>query len=196
MKLIVGLGNPGEKYADTRHNIGFQVVDKLAREIGQTALVWNEEKKHKALVAKTGDIILAKPLTFMNDAGIAVGSLLSYYKLTPDDVWVVHDDIDLPLAKIRIRQGGGSAGHHGIDSIIEHLKSDVFIRFRLGVGRGVKSAGTTIDKSVHHRRVIEFVLSRFRQNEAGDLKNLVKHGSDAVTIALLQGLDKAQNRYH
>lgn len=196
MKLIVGLGNPGGKYEQTRHNIGFMVADRLAREIGQTALVWSEESKHKAFVAKTGEIMLAKPLTFMNNVGLSIKSLVDYYKIAPHDVWVVHDDIDLPLGKIRIRAGGGSAGHHGIESIMQQLRSDTFVRFRLGIGRGTKSTGQGIDKNLHHRRVIAFVLSRFRQNEAGDLKHLVKHGVDAVRLALDKGLDRAMNRFN
>lgn len=196
MKLIVGLGNPGDKYAATRHNIGFMVADRLAREIGRTTLSWKEEDKHKALVAKAGDVLLVKPLTFMNNVGISVKSLVDYYKIFPEDVWVIHDDIDLPLGKVRIRVGGGSAGHHGIDSILKYLKTDKFVRFRLGVGRGMKSTGPTMDKNLHHRRVIDFVLSHFRQHEAGEFKHLVKHGVDAVRLALEKGLDRAMNRFN
>ncbi len=196
MKLIVGLGNPGEKYAYTRHNIGFQVVERLAHEIMPENISWSEDSKHKAMIAKSGDIILAKPLTFMNNAGFAVKSILDYYKMTPADAWVIHDDIDLPLGKIRIRTGGGSAGHHGVDSIIAQLAADTFVRFRLGVGRGAKSGDSFMDKNVHHKRVIEFVLSRFRQNEAGDLKHLVKKGEEAVRLSLEKGLDRAMNTYN
>ncbi|MBI3577287.1 aminoacyl-tRNA hydrolase [Candidatus Gottesmanbacteria bacterium] len=196
MKLIVGLGNPGDKYAQTRHNIGFMVVDRLAHEIGAAALLWKEEEKHKALIAKVGDVILIKPLTFMNNVGISIRSLADYYNISPEDVWVIHDDIDLPIGKVRIRAGGASAGHHGIDSIIAHLKSDKFVRFRLGIGRGMKSTGRTMDKNLHHRRVIEFVLSRFHQNEGGDLKHLVQHGTQAVRVSLEKGTDKAMNRFN
>ena len=154
MKLIVGLGNPGDKYSQTRHNIGFMVVDRLAREIGQSALVWTEETKHKALVAKTGEIMLAKPLTFVNNVGISVKSIVDYYHVAPEDVWVIHDDIDLPIGKIRIRQSGGTGGHHGIESVLAAVKTDQFVRFRLGIGRG--------------KNVIDFVLSKFRQQKWGD----------------------------
>lgn len=196
MKLIVGLGNPGDKYTQTRHNIGFMVVDRLAHEIGATTLLWKEEEKHKALVAKVGEIMLVKPLTFMNNVGISIKSLVDYYHVSLDDIWIIHDDIDLPIGKIRIRAVGGSAGHHGIDSIMQHLKSDKFMRFRLGIGRGTRSTGPAIDKNLHHRRVIDFVLSRFRQNEAGDLKHLVQHGTEAVRIALGKGIDKAMNHFN
>ena len=118
MKLIVGLGNPGGEYKDTRHNIGFMVVDKLAKELGVTDPSWNTDPKKNALTAKIGEVLLVKPQTFMNKSGFAVSALMNFYKLTPADVWIIHDDIDLPLGKIKIREKGGSAGHHGIESII------------------------------------------------------------------------------
>jgi len=183
MNIIVGLGNPGPQYRDSRHNIGFMVVDHLAREIGGSTLIWSMDPKHNALIAKTADILLVKPQTFMNSSGESVSALVSYYKLKPESVWVVHDDIDLPLGKIRIRQKGGSAGHNGVESIMKLLGSDAFVRFRLGVGRGKES-------------VIQFVLSRFNRHEAGSLKHLVKHGTDAVQMAILEGLDRAMNRYN
>ncbi|MBU1327096.1 aminoacyl-tRNA hydrolase [Patescibacteria group bacterium] len=196
MKLIVGLGNPGEKFVETRHNIGFMVLDKLAKELGTSAIVWKKEEKHKAMVARVGDIALVKPLTFMNGSGLAVASIVNFYKLEADDVWVVHDDIDLPIGKIRIRQKGGSAGHNGVISIIQHLKTDEFVRFRLGIGRGMETSGRSMKKNWHHRAVIDFVLSRFRTGEAGALRVLVKNGAKAVRIALIEGLDKVMNRFN
>lgn len=182
MKLIVGLGNPGGQYESTRHNIGFMVVEKLAHELTMGTVSWKEDEKHKALLYKKGDILFAKPLTFMNNSGIAVQSIMNFYKLSVSDLWVVHDDIDLPLGKIRIREKGGHGGHHGVESIISVLKTDVFVRFRLGIGRG--------------NNIVDYVLSRFHRNEAGQMKHLVKHSTDAVRMALLEGLDKAQNRFH
>lgn len=196
MKLIVGLGNPGGQYESTRHNIGFMVVDKLARELTTTAVTWKEDSERKALVARAGDVILAKPLTYMNNSGLAVGALIRYYKLSPEDLWVVHDDIDLPLGKIRIREHGGTGGHHGIETIVAALKTDKFVRFRLGIGRGKEQSAATRDKNLHHRSVIQFVLSRFTRHEAGNLKHLVKHGTEAVRTALLEGIDKAANRFN
>ncbi|MEK7065593.1 MAG: aminoacyl-tRNA hydrolase [Patescibacteria group bacterium] len=196
MKLIVGLGNPGEKFEDTRHNIGFIVVDRLARELSTKPVVWEESEKHKSLLFRMGDVMLVKPQTFMNNVGISIGSLVQFFKLDPADVWVIHDDIDLPMGKLRIRTAGGSAGHHGIESIMKHLKTDSFVRFRLGVGRDAVSQGPNVNRKLDHRRVIQFVLSRFRRGEAGEMKHLVKHGMDAVRIALLEGLDKAKNRFH
>ncbi|OGG12025.1 aminoacyl-tRNA hydrolase [Candidatus Gottesmanbacteria bacterium RBG_13_45_10] len=196
MKLIVGLGNPGGEYESTRHNIGFMIVDRLSRELSSKTAVWQNDTLHKALVAKTGDVILVKPLTYMNNSGLAVKSLVDHYQVKPQDVWVVHDDIDLPLGKIRIRQRGGTAGHNGVMSILGAIKSDTFIRFRMGIGRGKESTGNGENKNMHHRSVIAFVLSRFNQSEAGSLKHLVKHGADAVQIALIEGLDRAMNRFN
>lgn len=196
MKLIIGLGNPGGKFATTRHNIGFMVVERLARELGTSPPTWEKDEKKNVLTARIGDVLLVKPQTFMNKSGFAVKAIADYYKITPADVWVVHDDIDLPLGKIRIRQKGGSAGHNGVQSILEELKSDAFLRFRMGIGRGKESTGKQMDKRLHHRWVISYVLSRFNQGEAGALRNLVKRGSEAVKIALFDGLDKAMNRFN
>ncbi|MBP9814185.1 aminoacyl-tRNA hydrolase [Candidatus Woesebacteria bacterium] len=196
MKLIVGLGNPGEKYIGTRHNVGFDAVDKLARELGSSTISWQFEKKHNALVAKVGEVILVKPQTFMNESGKAVSGLTSFYKLTAQDVWVIHDDLDLPMGKIRIRIGGASAGHHGVDSIIEHLKTDGFLRFRLGIGTGKENIGSHTDRKLSRSKVIDFVLSRFQSSEAGAMKHLIKHSVEAVRIAMFEGIDRAMNRFN
>lgn len=196
MKLIVGLGNPGGQYESTRHNIGYMVVDKLAKELGETAPPWVIDAKRNVLTAKIGEVLLVKPQTFMNKSGFAVKALIDFYKLTPADVWVIHDDIDLPLGKIKIREKGSSAGHNGVESIIKELGTDTFVRFRLGIGRGKDAEGEQVNRNLHHRSVISFVLSRFRQNEAGDMKHLVKHGAEAVQTALLKGLDRAMNRFN
>lgn len=189
MKLIIGLGNPGGQYESTRHNIGFMVVDKLEKELAQgVPPVWQKDEKKNVLTARIGEVLLAKPQTFMNKSGFAVRALMEFYKLAPTDIWVIHDDIDLPLGKIKIREKGGSAGHNGVQSIIDQLKSDAFVRFRLGIGKDVESTG--------HRSVVSFVLSRFRQSEAGELKHLVKHGTEAVQMGLLKGIDKAMNRFN
>jgi len=210
MKLIVGLGNPGGEYKDTRHNIGFMTVEKLAKELGDKTGVWEEKEKFKSAVCKISDVLLVKPVIFMNNSGIAVSSIVNFYKLKPEDVIVIHDDIDLPLGKIRIRMGGGSAGHNGVDSIIKELKTDAFLRIRLGVGRGKQfghvskdseeEGGTEkrmfLDKRLFHRSVVDFVLSRFTQSEAGTLKHLIKNGSEAVRMVLEDGVDKAMGRFN
>lgn len=196
MKLIVGLGNPGDKYRDTRHNVGFMVVDKLAHELGGKDARWESSTKNKAAIAKVGEVVLVKPETFMNASGVAVQSVARFYIVKPEDVWVIHDDLDLPLGKIRIRAGGGSAGHHGIESIMRELGSDAFIRFRLGIGRGMEAKTKSSKKNFHRRFVIDFVLSKFNRTEAGDMKHLVKNGVEAVRIALFKGVDRAMNRFN
>lgn len=196
MKLIVGLGNPGEKYKDTRHNVGFMVVDKLAHELGGTDIHWEESPKHNASIAKTGEVTLVKPLTYMNASGVAVKSVAGFYHVQHKDIWVVHDDLDLPLGKIRIRAGGASAGHHGVDSIIREIGSDRFVRIRLGIGKGKSGSGIVADRKLHQSSVVRFVLSRFGRSEGGELKHLVAHGAEAVRVALFKGLDRAMNRFN
>jgi peptidyl-tRNA hydrolase, PTH1 family len=196
MKLIVGLGNPGDQYKDTRHNIGFMVVDKLAHELGRESLTWEQNKSLNASIAKVGEVLLMKPMTFMNNSGIAVKKVLDYFKINPEDMWVIHDDIDLPIGKVRIRLGGASAGHNGMESVMKYVGTDKFVRFRLGIGRGKEANIKNTDQNLRHRSVIHFVLSHFTQSEAGSLKHLVKHGVEAVRIALTDGIDKAMNRFN
>jgi PTH1 family peptidyl-tRNA hydrolase len=196
MKIVVGLGNPGNEYKDTRHNIGFMVVEKLAKELGTTKPEWIHDKKAQSDICKIGGVLLVKPQTYMNASGQAVSFLKNYYHADISDVWVIHDDIDLPLGKIRIREKGASAGHNGVDSIITLLGSDEFVRFRLGIGRGKEDKTKSTDQQLSHRKVIDFVLSKFTQSEAGDLRKMVKHGAEAVRIALTEGIDKAMNRFN
>ena len=136
---MVGLGNPGEKYQGTRHNLGFEVVDKLVDSINSEGLSWSSEKKFKSeviqinfpLTASPLSLILIKPQTYMNNSGLAVKLLADYYQIPLEDVVVIHDDLDLPLGKIKIRVGGAAAGHHGVESVISCLGDDKFIRVRL-----------------------------------------------------------------
>src|SRR3989338_8517999 len=134
MKLIVGLGNPGKQYAQTRHNLGWLVLDQIAG----SATAFHERSKFRAAVAETGQSILAKPQTFMNRSGGAVKRLLNFYKLTPPDLLVVHDDVDLPFGTIRVLQGGGAAGHKGVASVVDRVSED-FYRVRVGVGNEYRS---------------------------------------------------------
>lgn len=132
MKLIVGLGNPGEKYKNTRHNVGFMLLDALAYEAG---ISWAFEKKFNSEISKHEDILYAKPQTFMNRSGEAVRKIADYYNIAPENIIIVHDDVDLEEGQTRFRQGSSSAGHHGVDDIIEKLGTQEFWRFRVGVGR-------------------------------------------------------------
>lgn len=199
MKLIVGLGNPGDKFQYTRHNIGFMVADKLVKDrlpLAPSINAWKDEQKFEGQICRLNDCIVLKPQTFMNSSGMAVCYTINYFKIKPEDVWVIHDDIDLPLGKVRIRRGGASAGHHGIDSIMKNLHYENFIRFRLGIGRGKLEIKRTADQNLHRRGVEKYVLSLFRDNEAGEVKKLIKNAVEALELALDKGIEKAMNRFN
>jgi len=135
MKLIVGLGNPGKKYEHTRHNLGFMVVDTLVAEHGGS---WQNYSAHSAtckLGLGTNEVLLLKPQTFMNESGTSVAEVVGFYKIEPQDMWVVHDDLDLPFAKLKSSFDSSAAGHRGVQSIIDALGSQKFNRLRLGIGR-------------------------------------------------------------
>jgi PTH1 family peptidyl-tRNA hydrolase len=188
MILIVGLGNPGEKYARTRHNLGFVVVDTLLQELMPVEkTVWKEDKKSNGLIVKIDDLILIKPQTMMNASGFAVSKLANFYKIKPEDIWIVHDDVDILLGRIKIRQGGAAAGHHGVESIIEHLGTDDFVRFRLGIGHPGRGAEGNVEA---------YVLREFDINEAGEVKLTIKKAVEAIQTALEKGLEKAMNRFN
>ena len=200
MKLIVGLGNPEPKYLSTRHNIGFMVVEKLAKEllpVNKSEKAWVGEKRFTAQLCKVSDeAMLVKPHTYMNRSGNAVLSIINFFKLSPSDLWVVHDDIDLPVGKIRIRQGGGTAGHNGIESIISVLNFSDFVRFRLGIGKGKLDLQHSADHNLKRQVVEKFVLSPFRDSEAGDVKKLIKHSVEALRLAIDKGIEVAMNRFN
>ncbi len=200
MKLIVGLGNPGEYHLKQRHNLGFMVIDALFKDYAPAKETFREEKKFSAELAeiiwqpkkgKEVRAILVKPLTFMNGSGIAVKSIASFYKIEASDIWIVHDEVDLPLGAMKIRLGGSSAGHKGIESVIEHLKTDKFWRFRLGIGaQKVHKDG----KIVKH--IDDFVLGTFSESEKGKMREIIKRGVKALEDALEEGLEKAMNRFN
>lgn len=200
MRIIVGLGNPGNKYQYSRHNVGFMVVEKLAKEllpVGRSEKAWKDEAKFSALLCKIdANLMFIKPQTYMNRSGSAVVSIINYYKIAPSSVWVIHDDIDLPLGKIRIRIGGGTGGHNGVESIINNLHNADFARFRLGIGKGKLNLQHSADYNLHRREIEKYVLSSFRDNEGGEVKKLIKNTVEAVKIALKNGIDKAMNRFN
>lgn len=188
MKLIVGLGNPGKKYEKTRHNLGFMVLDELLRKMTPVArTAWQENKKLNSFVAKVGELVLAKPQTFVNASGYRVAQIANFYKIKPEDIWVVHDDVDLPLGKIKIRMGGAAAGHHGVESIIAKLGTDQFIRFRLGIGHPGRGADAQVEK---------YVLREFDINEASEVKKMIKQSVKAVQVALDNSLERAMNQFN
>lgn len=189
MKLIVGLGNPGKKYEKTRHNLGFVVLDVLLQRLAPVEkTVWQENKKTKSLIAKLDDLILAKPQTMMNASGMAVAKLAAFYKIKPGKIGVVHDDLDLPLGKIKIREGGGTAGHRGIDSIVRELGTSDFIRFRLGIGHpGLGSS----DEEVRG-----YVLAPLDQADKVTARKMVKKVVKAIELVLKEDLVKVMNRFN
>ena len=203
MKIIVGLGNPGEKYQATRHNLGFMVVENFLKDFEPVEKkVWENSAKFKSDVVqlewkpKVGvleKVILCKPKTYMNNSGMAVSLISSFYKISPLDIWIIHDDFDLPLGSMKIRFGGASAGHHGVESIISTLNSDKFWRFRLGTGES-HSKGKMAKHKI--KRADDFVLGGFGRGESGKTRKLIKRGVKAIEGALEEGFEKAQHRFN
>lgn len=191
MKLIVGLGNPGEKYAGTRHNLGFKILDELTKKLN--LIDWVLENKFKSEIIKTDQLILVKPQTFVNQSGLAVSALVNFYKVKPEDIIIIHDDLDLPLGKIKVRMGGAAAGHHGVESIINTLGTDKFIRVRLGIGN-LKTQSSEHKKA--HVSAEKFVLEPFMHSEKSQVKHMLKGVVKALKILIDQGLEKAQNQFN
>lgn len=184
-RLIVGLGNPGETYRDTRHNIGFMVLDEIARRLGAA---FREEKRWTGLVAKFTGGYLLKPLTFMNDSGRSVQSVAHFYKATPAQTLVVYDDVDLPLGRLRFRTSGSAAGHNGIRSMISSFGSDEFPRLKVGISpANGRPAG---------ERMVGHVLGKFRTEEQTELQIVIQRAADAVLSAVDRGLEAAMNVFN
>lgn len=186
--LLLGLGNPEKKYRFTRHNIGFMVLDAFARRYAFPA--FSLAQKSHSLVAQDfiehQKIILAKPQTFMNNSGVAVKSLTKNYKLKTKNLVVVHDDIDLPLGRIKISVGSGSAGHKGVESIIEALGTKDFARLRIGIQPKVGKP----------EQVEEFVIQRFSKTESQGVRQIIQNACDALDTLLTKGVEKAINEYN
>jgi PTH1 family peptidyl-tRNA hydrolase len=184
VKLIVGLGNPGREYEHTRHNVGFQVAEELAR---RYAVTLKGQTKWKARAAKIGGIgdgvLLAEPTTFMNLSGWAVREIAGFHKLLPADVLVVVDDADLPLGRLRLRTGGSAGGHNGLKSVIQELGTMEFPRLRVGVGR---QAG---ELKAH-------VLGRFSDDERAQIDAAVQRAADAAELFAKESILAAMNRYN
>ena len=206
MKLIVGLGNPGEKYEYTRHNVGFMVLEHLLKDVEPVEkTVWDNSKKLKSDIAELSwknhkkeesRVILAKPKTFMNNSGMAVKLLVGFYKVELSDLWIIHDDIDLNLGGLRIRTGGASGGHHGIESIIKEFGTPDFVRFRVGIGRPFKGKDPRHIGRRDKEKVDEYVVSAYDESEAHDYREMVKKTCKALKEALSYDLTRAMNRYN
>ena len=192
MKLIVGLGNPGLQYARNRHNIGFMCVSHFARKHGITF----DKKQGQARVGlgrvAGEEVVVARPQTFMNCSGLAVRPLLQRYRLSVADLIVIHDDLDLPLAKIRIRFDGSSAGHKGINSIVVETGSADFIRVRIGVGHPARDEG----QGCHGEDVVNHVLGDFTADEKPAIDETIARVSEALVVLIAEGLDATMNRFN
>jgi PTH1 family peptidyl-tRNA hydrolase len=182
--LIVGLGNPGKEYADTRHNVGFRTVEELAR---RARLTW-EKPRLKAAQARGSiaghDVVLAKPQTFMNLSGVSVVQLVKWYKVPLDRLLVVHDDLDLPFGHLRLRAEGSAGGQNGMDSIIEQLRTKTIQRLKIGIGR--PSWGDASG----------YVLTRFTKEQNADLPFLLGTAADAVETWLAEGIIPTMNKFN
>ena len=185
MYLIFGLGNPGNRYRRTRHNIGFMVLETLAAALE----IDLKQKSFNALWGKGKiagkNVLLAMPQTYMNLSGKAVRELLTFFKADIKYLIVVHDDLDLPFGAIRLKTGGGNAGHKGLESIVENLGSADFIRVRLGIGKPADKA-----------RIESYVLERFEPKEEAVLKQIIQKAADAASEIILSGMQEAMAKYH
>lgn len=184
--LVVGLGNIGDQYEGTRHNVGFEVVDELAERAGVPV----QKLKYRALThtAQVGGekVLLMKPVTFMNLSGEAVRPAADFYKISPDHVLVLSDDVALPVGKLRVRRGGSAGGHNGLKDLIRYLGTDQFPRIKIGVG----------EKPHPDYDMADWVLGKFQGEDKKIIGQAVKRAADAVELLLSQGVDKAMSRYN
>jgi PTH1 family peptidyl-tRNA hydrolase len=182
VKLIVGLGNPGPKYSGTRHNVGFDVIDEVAKR----ASVGFASAPVDALIARlrAADVLLAKPMTFMNASGEAIGGLLRYFKIDAADLLVVVDEVQLPLGRLRARARGSAGGHNGLKSIIQHVGEE-FGRLRLGVGRGDS-----------RRDLADHVLAKFEKDEAAEAVRMIGRAADASEVFVTGGIAAVMNQFN
>jgi peptidyl-tRNA hydrolase, PTH1 family len=182
--LVAGLGNPGPRHEGDRHNVGWMVIDEIARRREASF-----KSKFNGKIGETrldgSRIALLKPETYMNESGRSIAVAARYFKVTPEDVLVVHDDVDLDVGRLQARAGGGLAGHNGLRSIATALGTPEFLRLRIGVGRPQRG---------DHRDVADYVLSPFEAHE--DREGIVSHAADAVDVLLLEGLEEAQRRFN
>jgi PTH1 family peptidyl-tRNA hydrolase len=184
MKVVIGLGNPGLQYKQTRHNLGFMVVEALGEELG----LQKEQQKFQALVGETSfggqKVLLVKPQTYMNLSGVSVRQMVDWYKLELEQILVVYDDLALPLGQLRLRAKGSAGGHNGIKSIIQHLGTETFPRLKVGIDRPLFG------------EVSGYVLGRFSEEERKLLPELINRASQAIQTWLGEGILAAMNKYN
>lgn len=186
MKLVVGLGNPGRAYRWTRHNLGFLLIERMARQNG--IVLWRRGFQSVYGRGKIGneEVILSKPQTYMNLSGEAVRRLLQFFRIPPENLVVLHDDLDLTLGKIRIRLGGGHGGHQGVKSIIDALGNDGFIRLKVGIGRPAERGQEPTD----------YVLEPLNGRVKEEFKAIVERCAQVVEVLLIEGPQEAMEQFH
>lgn len=192
IRLVIGLGNPGKEYLNTRHNVGFDIVEEVARRSGAC---WSIEKKWEAEVARIAAGWLVKPQTFMNLSGRAVAAMCHFHKVEASEILVVYDDVALEPGRLRLRATGSAAGHNGIKSIIQSLGTQDFARLKFGIGRAGNRAPDD-KKEVAGGELTSHVLGRFSSAEREELEKRVARAADAVNYALTHGLTAAMNSYN
>jgi PTH1 family peptidyl-tRNA hydrolase len=187
MRLIVGLGNPGREYRETRHNVGFMVADEIAKRHGLTLAMAPSQVPDSFIAKKFGadPFLIGKPLTFMNRSGDAVAAIAHYYDIVPADLLVVVDEVALPFGRLRARARGSAGGHNGLKSVIERLGTTEFPRLRLGVGRGDT-----------RRDLADHVLSKFEADEQSALGEFITRAADAAEMFAAEGIEKVMNAYN
>jgi peptidyl-tRNA hydrolase, PTH1 family len=183
--LVVGLGNPGDEYRGSRHNLGAEVVELLAERHGGRLRKCKERALVDEVTIDGRRVALAVPVTYVNDSGNAVGALVRRFGVDPEQLVVVHDELDLPVAELRVKSGGGLAGHNGLRSIVDHLHTEDFQRVRIGVG-----------KPVSKERGADHVLNRFGKRERAEVDVTVEQAADAVETIARDGVDTAMNRFN
>lgn len=197
MKLIAGLGNPGSQYLNTRHNLGFNALNYFQDTLADF-LPWQSLEKFKALVSEgqiNGEkVILAKPQTFMNLSGQAVKLLVDFYKIDSPDIWILHDDLDLPLGTLRLTQNSSAAGHNGVASVIEKLGTKDFVRFRLGIAPNGQNILASLAKKFLPTK--NFVLQKFTTGEKEMVQTINQKTSEALTLAINKGIQAAQTNFN
>jgi PTH1 family peptidyl-tRNA hydrolase len=191
MKLIVGLGNPGKTYAHNRHNVGFRCLNYFAR-LHSIRFDHRQCRARVGLAEVRGEkLLLAKPRTFMNLSGDPVACLVHKHGISLSDLLVIYDDLDLPLGKIRLRQGGGSGGHKGMNSIISALGSEAFPRIRVGIGRP-----QTEEQPISEDAIVNYVLSDFSPQEEAIIKPVIVKVAEAIDCFLTEGIEAAMSKFN